>query len=203
MNKAIAELNNVLGLELGRNPYGEPVYQWDWSEDLFWPAYSTGETKERKTEGGLYVMERTYARKRMTDKYQHQWLVTKWFRPDQLTHWKQLFPDAPYPVRGYRVHTDFAMGKGKLPDREQTDWLIWQLKLQMGTNERQASQDYEDQQDKDRKSKSARIGDEIRDSFTAGLNPYPGKRGNFVSWQTGIGSSPHDTSEGSKEKSVG
>lgn len=40
--RAVAQLNELLGRELGRNEYGKPYFTWRWSEDLFWPAFATG-----------------------------------------------------------------------------------------------------------------------------------------------------------------
>lgn len=42
--RVIAELNELLGRELGRNEYGKPYFSWRWSEDLTWPATATGRT---------------------------------------------------------------------------------------------------------------------------------------------------------------
>jgi hypothetical protein len=48
--RAIAELNELLGRELGRNEYGDPYYSWQWSDDMFWPSFATGKKilKEQK-----------------------------------------------------------------------------------------------------------------------------------------------------------
>lgn len=42
--RVTAELNELLGRELGRNEYGKPYFSWRWSEDLTWPATATGRT---------------------------------------------------------------------------------------------------------------------------------------------------------------
>lgn len=47
--KQIAQLNEILGRELGRNQYGDPYFTWRWSEDLYWPAFATGRTTIKET----------------------------------------------------------------------------------------------------------------------------------------------------------
>lgn len=47
--RIVAELNELLGRELGRNEYGKPYFSWRWSEDLFWPAAATGRTLLNET----------------------------------------------------------------------------------------------------------------------------------------------------------
>lgn len=42
--KLTAQLNELLGQELGRTPTGDSIYQWEWSENLFWPSFATGRT---------------------------------------------------------------------------------------------------------------------------------------------------------------
>lgn len=48
-SKLIAELNELLGRELGRNQYGDPYFTWRWSEDLYWPAFATGRKLIKET----------------------------------------------------------------------------------------------------------------------------------------------------------
>lgn len=104
--KLIANLNDLLGRELGRNPYSEPVFRWEWSDDLFWPATKTGrKIREDKwievpiiggpkwIEDELWATEpvnigeikEEYAKTRQT-RLRETWLITKWLSPEDLIH---------------------------------------------------------------------------------------------------------------------
>ncbi len=50
MPHTVAKLNDLLARALGRNPYGEGMFRWEWSEDLFWPEFPTGRTLSRDVE---------------------------------------------------------------------------------------------------------------------------------------------------------
>lgn len=93
--KLIAELNGILGAELGRNIYGDPYFSWRWSEDLYWPAFATG--KQYATEvpvkvpiigGGEetvinIVNKPEYKRDRQTRR-RDTWFICKWLTPWEL-----------------------------------------------------------------------------------------------------------------------
>lgn len=159
--KIVIELNNLLGSELGRNIYGEPLFRWDWSEDLFWPQTKTGRIVTKTVEvpiigGGTEKTEipvHEYQRVRQSWKLKNQWLITRWLAPAQLAglvkgfyigeadplfseevvreHWDRLFPDSEYPARGLHFMTDWRNKPNMLPTRRDTDLLIHQIREQM------------------------------------------------------------------------
>ena len=47
--RSLAHLNNLLASRLGRNPYGEGIFRWEWSEDLFWPEFPTGQMVSKES----------------------------------------------------------------------------------------------------------------------------------------------------------
>ena len=53
--RVVAELNELLGRELGRNEYGKPYFTWRWSEDLTWPAFATGRTLLNETKVRTHI----------------------------------------------------------------------------------------------------------------------------------------------------
>jgi hypothetical protein len=89
-------LNELLGRELGRNPYGEPVFVWKWGPDMFWPNHATGRqiavTKKVKIPilgGGGEAQE--YEITELTPEYRRdrqtredKWLISKWLGPEEL-----------------------------------------------------------------------------------------------------------------------
>lgn len=146
----------------------------------------------RKTESGLLAMQTEYIQGRMTRKYKTSWLITKWLSPEQLTDWERIFPSAPYPSRGYRIQTNWVNRPHYLPSLEDTREFIKQIKDQRSMSARARLEDMNEETTKAEASVDREIEDQIRDSFPAGLNPFPGKRGGSISWQSGVGSSPQD-----------
>lgn len=182
MKKSIAALNDLLGRELGRNPYNTPVYQWDFSEDLFWPSYATGQMVETKSPGGIILLQKEYRRDRMSHKLHHQWVITKWIPADSLPDWNRNFPGADYPAQGYRIHTNMSLERGRIPTLRDTERAIACVKEATSMSFLARMRDMEDEQDRTDRSKQNEMYDEVRDSFTAFLNPCPGKRGGFISF---------------------
>lgn len=92
----IRKLNELLGQELGRNPYGEPVFSWRWSEKCLWFATRTGRTtrteKRSKVQiigGGEedIVIEEVvpeYKIDRQLGSLRDAWLICRWLTPWQL-----------------------------------------------------------------------------------------------------------------------
>src|SRR5690242_1631804 len=120
----IKQLNDLLARELGRvRMTDEGIYKWEWSDDLFWPAYRTGKSIEKRTPSGIVYFEPEYRRDRMTNK-KAVWIVTKWMPPESFSDWDRNFPGADYPANGYRVQTDWVNPPGVLPGLADTEDLI-------------------------------------------------------------------------------
>jgi hypothetical protein len=186
----IDKLNDLLGRELGRNPYGEPNYQWDWSETLFWPSYATGRIIDKQTDGGLWIMEREYRKDRMCAKLFNSWLVTKWAKPEELTRWQSIFPDADYPARGFRIHTNASLPPWQKPTLDDTEHFIKCIREQTSMTYAARLADMLADQDRKDAAKDREIDDMVTNEFTAFMNVNPGKRGGNISPQSGFGESP-------------
>ncbi len=89
-NKLLNTINELLGQELGRNPFGSSIFKWKFSEELKWPAYATGRKIRREHKvlvpllngsGSELVdigaVEPEYIQDRQTIQIQ-TWFVTKW-----------------------------------------------------------------------------------------------------------------------------
>jgi hypothetical protein len=89
--KEIERLNDLLGRELGRNPYGASVFSWRWSEDCWWPATRTGRTVKSPVSvpiigGGIEIVEHVvpeYKPQRQTKRHD-SWYICKWLSPEEL-----------------------------------------------------------------------------------------------------------------------
>lgn len=178
----VPELNEILAREFHRTPRGDQgIYAWEWSEDLFWPAYATGGQVEKTTPSGIVYFEKEYRRDRMSHKLRDQWVVTKWCAPETLTRWQSQFPGAAYPAEGYRINTDWYNPQGVAPSEKDTTCLIWAIRKQSDLSVGQLREAMEAEHDRGEKSRDSALGDEIRESFPAFLNPKPGARNAHVS----------------------
>jgi hypothetical protein len=95
MSYSAAELNELLARSLGTNPYGEGLFRWERSEDLFWPEFPTGRKTTKMVEvpiigGGVDLAETVvpeYRSEPMCPKLDRQWVVTLWYPPESLDNW--------------------------------------------------------------------------------------------------------------------
>lgn len=197
----VHELNEILRRDLGSNVYGEPHFKWCYSEDLFWPAYKTGNLTRRKIRVPLLgsdesaevetdIPEPEYKRDRMSHSLSKQWVVCKWIAPENLAWWQSEFPGADWPYRGYYFATNASLPQGQLPTSEDTDELIRCVKKQRELTFAGTLARMEADRERGEKAQQSELDSMIRNEFTAFMNPYPGKRGGFVSPQTGFGESP-------------
>lgn len=180
MNDDIKRINQYLGEELGFTPYGDPIYQWEWADDLFWPAYATGGHIEGRTESGIIFYQKEYKRDRMTKKT-GIWIITKWCAPEDLPDWNRNFPGADYPARGYRIKTDWENKPGAPPFKGDTVKFVWALKKQLAMGRRGLDDAQLAEVEKRDQDSANRIEDRVEESIPAFVNPTPGKRGGNVS----------------------
>lgn len=188
----IAKLNDLLLRELGSNVYGEPRFRWTFSEELFWPAYKTGNLIRREISVPLLgsdqheevetdIPELEYKRDRMSHSLFKQWVICKWIAPDELTWWQSEFPGAPWPDRGYYFATNAAMEPEVMPTLQDTERLIRCVKEQTSMTYAARLADMEADQARQDKAKESELDSMVRNEFTAFMNPAPGKRGNGIS----------------------
>ncbi len=227
MNKNIADLNELLARSLGRTPYGEGIFEWRFSEDLFWPEFPTGQmvskriaipligsaecpicrgekavsgehengtffTRCERCEGsGIITEDYTeisvpeYRREKMAPNLDKQWVMTIWMKAEELPQWQSMFPGAPYPARGTRIHTNASLpsypGGPTTPNLEDTERFIKLMRFQRSHTLKEAEIGIDDERKANDAAVQKEIEDEIRDSFPAFMNLEPGKRGGWVS----------------------
>jgi len=188
--KDVAKFNELLGRELGRNPQSEPIFQWAWSEDLFWPQFRTGRMVTKRVPAKLLDSGETewiemvvpeYARVKLSDKLKNQWVVTKWFPPEELPMWQHNFPMADYPANGYRIHTNASLDPFQVPTLADTEHFIHCIREQRSMSLENRIIDMQREADYIEKEKDRVIRDEVRDLMPAFANYQPGKRGGYVS----------------------
>lgn len=196
MSHSVAALNELLARSLGRNPYGEGMFRWENSADLYWPEFPTGRTTTKRVEipiiggGGVESCDSLvpeYHSVPMCPKLDRQWVVTLWYPPESLGHWQARFPGAVYPARGYRINTNASLpsfpGGPREPNLHETERFIRLLIEQRSQGTHAAVTEAMIAEHEQRKDAiNQEIQDEVVDSFNAFMNPEPGARGGFVSF---------------------
>ncbi len=190
----IAQLNALLARSLGTNPYGEGVFQWAFSEDLFWPEFATGKMVPKSVavpligggEEWAEVMYPEYRKEPMAPNLDHQWVITVWMAPERLSQWQNMFPGAPYPSRGHRIHTNASLPSfpdgPREPNLEETERFIRLMQHQRSQTHYEVEHGIDAERVAADKAKQKEIEDEIRNEFPAFMNIEPGKRGGYVSF---------------------
>lgn len=206
----IDRLNNILAQELGRTPSGEPIFKFEWTEDLFWPLYRTGRMIQEKVThevpiigGGTDMLEEIkvvpeYTRSRMTHTYTDQWIITSWIPEEGLTQWAQNFAGCDFPSQGYRVCTNYVVPQGDRPSIDDVRHFCAGVRFNRSHSQVGLTQKLNDEYDKlhpmpvtnpEEYNRNSEVGAAIAENFNAFMNPEPGKRGGSVSIG-GIGANP-------------
>ncbi len=123
--KSVKKLNERIGACLGRNPAGEPLYKWVYSEDYFhWMRDITG-YQEVKQPGGFITMEPIYKRRKMVPHMEDTWMIAHWHEADPEYAWRIKYgSDALWPREGYWTPVNAWAERGQLPDDSLTDKII-------------------------------------------------------------------------------
>jgi hypothetical protein len=167
------------------------------------PLIGTSETAK----GTVLVKE--FKARRMTRRHPNCWIVTRWLPPGALVglridihignepseadiprevilaRWQSMFPGADYPERGWYVNTDYFCKPYQEPTYDDNQFLIRQLRHQMSDMSAQSLLiNWCNTEDAENARTQRTIEDACENEFTAFLNPYPGKKGTFVSFPT-------------------
>ncbi len=191
----VNKLNKLLASQLGTNPYGEGVFQWAFSEDLYWPEFPTGRMIDKPVTvpligGGeavsAYIPVPEYRKEKMAPNLDRQWVMTVWMRGEDLPQWQTMFPGAPYPARGHRIHTNASLpsypGGPREPNLEDTERFIRLMRFQRNHTVNEVATGIDNERTVRDTAIRKEIEDEIRDEFPAFMNIEPGKRGGYVSF---------------------
>lgn len=188
--KAINRLNDLLGSDLGRNPFGEPLYVWRFSDDWLHQYLSQTDFtwNDKPVEGSsamLAVCEPVVKERKMCPTLQNQWVLAKWCDAGPEDAWRKQFGNKlPWPRRGYHAPTNVHLDPGEFPDVAVTLEVIGKIRADRKRTFADFVNDSQDAVDHNDRADSNLIDDVIRNEMTAFYNPRPGARGNFVSLPT-------------------
>ncbi len=209
--KKRAQLDNLLGRDLGRNKFGEPNYKWQFSERFFhnmviagkrnWnekplfddagqpvlepPTFGTfGEMIPGKQKCIITLSRETQVRK-MCPQLNQQWLLSIWsWTPEPV--WRAKFgTDLEWPARGMYFAVDgSALHPGLEPTVDITQAFIDHMRWQREQTMQQLIEESERAIDLEEKHAGDRIYDIIDDATTAFGHANPGSRAGGVSVPT-------------------
>jgi hypothetical protein len=162
----IKRLNGLLADNAGRTPHGEPMFKWAFSRELLYPEQTGADTYEYapQVEG-------------------ERWVLAKWVAPPSKAEWNSMFHGAlPYPQCGEYVATDLALKPGMEPTEWVTQEALGMLQRARALNYKGHLRNLQEMQEKREREHKRRISDCIDDAITAFKNPFPGRRGGFISF---------------------
>jgi len=176
----IDKLNELLGREIGRNTYGEPIFKWVFLPTLLHKRYNVGKDDWAKRPSGVWVPEPTFRDVQAFPHLGDRWGICKWqFVPKDT--WDQIYGSRTvWPPRGYYFPTDVIMKPGFRPDMTWTEYWIGQIRLTMS----KSAKEFEEKLEHDMKAEDdyqfRTMYDAILDACTAFGNK-PGSRSGGVS----------------------
>lgn len=191
--RQLARLNNLLGQELGRNPFGDPLYSWAYSEYLQHrmlkiDPHTAQPVFDYRCVCGLNVLVHQphcrlttavpcYIPRKMTPQLKNQWVAVVWSAPGSPEQWVREFGiRMEYPPRGYCVPTNACLEPDVDPDVAVTWDLIHKIREQRKKTMQQWITEAEDALALHERRKDAELDDMISDACTAFGNAKPGAR---------------------------
>jgi hypothetical protein len=112
MNADIGKLDQKLGDLLGRNPRGEPLYRWFYSE-AWLHLMNLGDWRGSRTEHRKMVS------------LEDVWLIGHWHPPLTRSEWERQYGlKLLWPENGLYVPTNVTLAEGEFPTMDTTDQII-------------------------------------------------------------------------------
>jgi hypothetical protein len=183
-DRELSRLNDLLGAELGRNPYGEPLYRWDYADDLMhWRRKGAAYNMVQIPGSPLILAEPEYEQVRLCPWLSEQYALTLWTAPSPEAQWRATFGDKLlWPRRGYYMPTNIALDREEAPTIPITWEVIDTIRKQRQKTFADHVADGERALDYEERAKAAEARDAVADAMTAFGN-VPGKRGGHVAFQ--------------------
>lgn len=125
--KELRRLNRILADNLGRTPYGHPLYKWVQNQELKYPRKKSEEWVLRN---GIHVAAREYEwEPQMPHIGRLQWVLAKWIPPGTMETWVDSYGNgAGYPSQGLYYCTDIILRPEHDPSELATSDAIGKVK---------------------------------------------------------------------------
>jgi hypothetical protein len=198
-HRKIAFLNRLLGSELGTNPFGEPLYSWQFADSLTHqmqkldpatgrPAYNYRcpcglNMQVHAASCTLTVVEPVYVVRKLCPELHNQYVATIWCDPGKPEQWlKEFGSRMKYPERGYLCPTNACLEPGIEPDPAATWDLIHKVKEQRKKSIAEWVRESEDALALKERRDESLLDDMISDACTAFGHAKPGTRSGGISF---------------------
>lgn len=185
---AVQKLNDLLRIELGNSPTGEPLYQWRHTGDLvevFALHDSAGRPVKEMftTPGGVLAWRTKTIRQLQNPKYRNHWAICYWEPPVPIEKWSEMYGTTEdYPAGGTYFVGRTINREGVPPSRMTTQQFIEACRK---VRQKTLAQRVEASLEEDKKAEQSAetmIEDYLTDRVPAFANLTPGKRGGSVSF---------------------
>lgn len=176
--RTIRKLNNALGMELGRNLYGEPKYRWAHSEspELLHPMRVEGYDMTASPSGLIVAAPKFVMRKKCLT-LNNQWVICRWVEPISEDEWRRLYGySLEWPNRGELAPTNVDMPPGVTPSENDNARAIAAIRQMLDTSVSAQIAALRDQQEKRERDTRRRNYEEIREELTT-YDHVPGRKG--------------------------
>lgn len=182
LSKRVVILDDLLGSDLGRNVFGEPLYKWQYSETFLHHYLSETEWEDAFI-NGLWVRQRKVMERKMCPSLNDQWLVAMWSDAGSQDSWNDAFGDRlPWPRRGYYAPTNVALNPSELPDLSVTQEIIGLIRRQRSKTYADYMRESESSLEQTERSQLSTLDSRVQDACTAFGNAKPGSRSGGVSF---------------------
>lgn len=196
--KIVEQCNLLLAQELGRNPHGQPVYVWRYSED--WTrtkrvmSLLNGDLVpefdyKADTESGILRAVPKYVEEKVCLHLTNQWIMSIWLPSEDFDQWRAKYGDAlEWPKHG--DHWPVSHPKGVVclePGVVPTTDITWEFIYQAKRDRGMTLADYEKAYDERQHSKEQDMDERLMGTLTDNLPTYfgiPGSR-SFPNWLVG------------------
>jgi len=181
---------NKLLEDVGRNPFGEPLYKWVFLPTLRHLRYKVGKddwklhTCGAKDDGSLIQIWVPQPNFEEVPAFPHlgpRWALCYWQYMDPMTFHRQFGSHVIWPPQGYYFPTNKIMKPGFVPNLDVTEYFIQCIRYSRGKSLADLEQEFTDDVEREEKAYFNRIHDQILDACTAFGND-PGKRSGGVSF---------------------
>lgn len=176
--KLLAELNDRLAAEFGRNHHGENNYKWSLTQDL-WGFEHQGHLTPRQIltpAGPLWAVESRYERFTVADIVgPNRWAFSKWSHM-RRGEWLAIFGESwPYPNRGEYHMVGSPMLDGEEPCHKVTEAISYHLKRHLGMTLEDHEQELLVKLEEKKRAERGPVEDAIADEFFA-FDHLPGAK---------------------------
>jgi hypothetical protein len=186
--RIVRRLNDRLGADLGRNPKGQPLYRWMYSEDeaLLHPMRVPGEYDfKADPETGIILAHPVYKLRKLCVNLDKQWVLCHWMPSPSEDEWRRQFGYwLEWPKGGMYYPTNVDLDPGVVPCERINLAAITSIRQHRLKSPVDAAIEARDAINERERKEKADLFDEIRNDCTT-YDHVPGRK-DSVNYPTGL-----------------